>query len=305
MVNPKTALKYVNENRQELDMMIGFQHMEADCIIIPWVHKRFDLVKLKNVYYNWQNKLYHRAWNANYLESHDQPRVISRYGSEKLHDESGKALAIMYSFLSGSQFVYQGQEIGMTSLHYDNAPEGTDPWAQFKDISTFCVRDLMRKFGFKDSKILKTAHTAARDNARTPVQWTGGKNAGFCDVEPWYTVNPNYVDINVEKQEADPNSLLNFYRKVIALRKKYADAVIYGKFDMYLKNDRQLFVYDKTSEDDKQKLRIIINMSDKPVSRKRVAALIPENAHEILSVYEGELENELKPYEARVYLLHK
>lgn len=305
MVNPKTALKYVNENRKELDMMIGFQHMEADCILIAWIHKKFDLVKLKKVYFNWQTKLYHRAWNANYIESHDQPRIISRYGSEKFHDESGKALAVMYSFLSGTQFVYQGQEIGMTSLHFDNAPEGTDPWAQFKDVSTFCVRDLMRKFGFKDKKILKTAHVAARDNARTPVQWTGGKNAGFSDVEPWYTVNPNYVDVNVEKQEADPNSLLNFYRKVIALRKKYADSVIYGKFSMYLKSDPQLFVYDKTSEDDTQKIRVIINLSEKPVCKKKVAALIPENAHELLSVYDGELGDKLRPYEARVYLLHK
>ncbi|MBQ9276100.1 MAG: alpha-glucosidase [Clostridia bacterium] len=305
MVNPKTALKYVNENRKELDMMIGFQQMEADCILIAWVHKKFDLVKLKKVYYNWQTQLYHRAWNANYLESHDQARTISRYGSEKFHDESGKALAIMYSFLSGTQFVYQGQEIGMTSLDYTKYPEGTDPWAQFKDISTITVKNLMRKFGFSEEKILKTAHTAARDNARTPMQWTSGKNAGFSDVEPWFTVNPNYKTVNVETEEQDPNSILNFYKKVIALRKKYADAVIYGKFDMYLKGDKRLFVYDKTSEDGKQKIRVVLNMSEKPVCRKRVAALIPENAQELLSVYDGELGDKLRPYEGRVYLLHK
>ncbi len=305
MVNPKTALKYVNENRKELDMMIGFQHMEADCILIVWVHTNFNLAKLKKVYYNWQTKLYHRAWNANYLESHDQPRIISRYGSEKYHDESGKALAVMYSFLSGTQFVYQGQEIGMTSLDFTHAPAGTDPWDQFKDVSTFCVRDLMRKFGFSDKKILKTAHVAARDNARTPMQWSGEKNAGFSEVEPWFTVNPNYVDINVAKQEEDPNSMLNFYRKVIALRKKYADAAIYGKFAIYMKADAQLFVYDKISEDDTQRLRVIINMSPRPVPKMRVSALIPETAHELLSVYDGPIGSSLKPYEARVYLLHK
>lgn len=155
LMNVKTALTYVNENKKELDMMISFQHMGADCIIIDWVHTPFNLVKLKKTFNEWQTKLYHRAWNANYLENHDHARIISRYGSEDYRVESGKALAMIYSFLSGTHFIYQGQEIGMTSLYFDKYPKGSDPWAQFKDVSTFCVRDLMRKFGFRTSTFSK------------------------------------------------------------------------------------------------------------------------------------------------------
>lgn len=300
MVTPKIALKYVNNQNKELDMMIGFQHMEADCIIISWVHLPFSLKKLKKTYNNWQTKLYGQAWNANYLESHDQPRTISRYGSEKYRVESGKALAVMYSFLSGSQFVYQGQEIGMTSLDFSHAPKGTDPWAQFKDVSTFCVRDLMRKFGFSEKYILKVAHTAARDNARTPVQWSSKKYAGFSEVEPWYTVNPNYKEVNVEDAEKDPNSLLNFYRKVIVLRKEYKDAAVYGKFELHLKGHKQLCVYDKIA-DNGDKLTIIANISEKEISSKVVKKFIPDGAKEILSVYEGDLKEKMPPYAAKVY----
>lgn len=300
LMNTKTALTYVNENKQELDMMISFQHMEADCIIVDWVHVPFNLAKLKKVYNDWQTSLYGRAWNANYLENHDHARIISRYGSEKYRVESGKALAIMYSFLSGTQFIYQGQEIGMTSPYFDKYEKGEDPWKQFEDVSTFCVRDLMRKFGFSDKHLLKVAHTAARDCARTPVQWSSQPNGGFSLCKPWYAVNPNYKEVNVENALTDKNSLWYFYQKVIALRKKYLESAIYGKFKMYLPHDKKLFVYDKIA-DDGSKLTVVLNMSDKSVSSKRVAKFIPQNAKQILSVYDGELGEQMKPYEGRVY----
>lgn len=299
-MTPEKALTFVNESKQELDMMISFQHMEADCIMIEWMKLPFNLVKLKKIYNNWQTKLFKRAWNVNYLENHDHARIISRYGSEKYRVESGKCLAMMYTFLSGTQFVYQGQEIGMTSLHFDKCPKGSDPWAQFKDVSTFCVRDLMKKFGFSEKHILKVAHTAARDCARTPVQWSAEKNAGFSTGEPWYTVNPNYKDVNVEAAEKDPKSLLNFYRKLIALRKEYKDTAIYGKFEIHLKKNKYLFVYDKIAEDG-AKLTVILNMSDKPVSCKKVKKFIPEGAKEIISVYDGSFAAVMRPYAGKVF----
>jgi len=300
MVTPEIALKYASGDNKELDGLISFQQMEADCLIVSWVHLPFSLKKLKKTYNNWQTKLYKKALNVNYLESHDQARTISRYGSEKYRVESGKALAIMYSFLSGAQFVYQGQEIGMTSLDFTKAPKGTDPWTQFKDVSTFCVRDLMRKFKFTDKYILKAAHTAARDNARTPVQWSSAKNAGFSDCEPWYTVNPNYKEVNVETEQADPNSVLNFYKKLIAVRKEYIDCAAYGKFELYLKNDSKLCIYDKVAENG-DKLTIIANISAKEVSATKAKKYIPEGAKEVLSVYSGSFADMLKPYEAKVF----
>ena len=299
-MTPEKALTFVNGNKKELDMMISFQHMEADCLIIEWMKLPFKLVKLKKIYNNWQTKLYGKAWNVNYLENHDHARIISRYGSEKYRVESGKCLAMMYTFLSGTQFIYQGQEIGMTSLHFDKYPKGSDPWAQFKDVSTFCVRDLMKKFGFSEKHILKVAHTAARDCARTPVQWSGAENGGFCICDPWYTVNPNYKTVNVEDAEKDPNSLLHFYRKLLALRKEYKDSAIYGKFDLKLKRDIYLFIYEKIS-DDGSKLTVILNVSTKRVSSKRVNKFIPKNATELISVYDGDFAKVLRPYEGKVF----
>lgn len=302
MMNTKTALTYVNEHKKELDMMISFQHMQADCIIIEWVRTPFSLPKLKKIYKDWQTRLYHRAWNANYLENHDHARIISRYGSEQYRVESGKALCMAYSFLSGTHFVYQGQEIGMTALYFDKYPEGSDPWAQFKDVSTFCVRDLMKRFGFSDKHILKVAHTAARDCARTPVQWSSAPNAGFSSVEPWYTVNPNYTQINVEDALADEHSIWYFYQKTLALRKQYKDSAIYGEFKLHLPKHRQLFVYDKLSEDGKQKLTVIINLSDRFIPVERINKYIDSNATEILSVYDEPFGDELKPYAGKVFV---
>ncbi len=301
LMNPKTALTYVDGDHQELDMMISFEHMGADCILIEWVKMPFSLVRLKKVYNKWQTELFGRAWNANYLENHDHSRIISRYGDENYRVESGKALCTMYTFLSGTHFVYQGQEIGMTGLYFDNYEKGSDPWAQFKDVSTFCVKDLMKKFGFSTKHILKVAHTAARDCARTPVQWSSAKNGGFSDVEPWYTVNPNYVDVNVEDALNDENSIWHFYKKAMALRKEHLESAIYGKFVMHLPRHKQLFVYDKIA-DDGTTLTVVCNISNKQVSSKKVRPFIKDGAQEILSVYNEPMGDMLKPYECHVYL---
>ena len=298
MMTPKKALLYVSDgDNKVLDMMFGFQHMEADCLFISWIHTGFNLKKLKKVYNNWQTLLYNKGWNANYIENHDQPRNISRYGSEKYRVESGKALATMYSFLSGTQYVYQGQEIGMVDYPFES-------WDDFVDVNTFATKGILKKVGLSDKKIFKMAKYAARDNARTPVQWSAEANAGFTtpDAKPWYLINPNYKEVNVEAAEKDPNSILHYYRKVIALRKQYKDAAVYGEFKLYLKGDKQLFVYDKIGEENK--LTVVINLSEKLVNSSKVKKFIPEGATEILANYEG-MEDKLRPYEAHVYLSKK
>ena len=296
MMTPKKALLYISDgDNKVLDMMFGFQHMEADCLFISWIHTGFNLKKLKKVYNNWQTMLYDKGWNANYIENHDQPRNISRYGSLKYRVESGKALATMYSFLSGTQFIYQGQEIGMVDYPFET-------WDDFVDVSTFSTKSLLKKLKiFSDKKILKMAKYAARDNARTPVQWSAEANAGFTtpDAKPWYLINPNYKEVNVEAAQKDPDSILNYYKKVIALRKQYKDAAIYGQFKLYLKGDKQLFVYDKIGEENK--LTVVINLSEKEVASKKVKKFIPEGAQEILANYEG-MGDKLRPYETHVYL---
>lgn len=299
MMTPKKALKYITEGPdQQLDMMFQFQHMEADCFIVSYLRTKFHLRKLKRVFRTWQHKMYGVAWNTNYLENHDQPRVISRFGSEKLRTESGKALATIYTFLSGTHFIYQGQEIGMLDYPFKD-------WGDFTDVATFAAKSIMEKTHlFGEKKLFENCAYAARDNARTPVQWSAEKNAGFTTGTPWFHINPNYKEINVAAEEKNPDSLLNYYRKLLSLRKQYKEAAIYGRYEEHMKGSGKLYVYDKIG-DDGSKLTVISNMSDKPVSAARAKKYVPERAVQIIANYGGSMAEMLKPYETRVYASEK
>ena len=298
MMTPKKALKFISEGPdQVLNMMFNFQHMEADCMFVSWVRMPFNLKKLKNVYRNWQTMLYGKAWNANYLENHDQPRIISRYGSEKYRVESGKMLATMYMLLSGTPFIYQGQEIGMTNLNLPTIE-------LYDDVSTKNTYNLFRKLGFSDESTIRRAMYASRDNARSPVQWTSGKNAGFTDGDnAWFHINPNYTEINVEAAEADSDSLLNYYRKLIKFRKEH-DVAKYGQFVEHYHDSKDLFVYSKHFED--QRLLVILSFSENEMSFKAPEGFDLEKGELVLGNYkDGRLYGNgcyLKPYECRVYL---
>lgn len=299
-MTPKNALKYITEgDNQQLDMMFQFQSMEADCFMISYVRTPFNLRKLKKVYKNWQTKLFGKAWNTNYLENHDQPRVISRYGNDKQYRvESGKALATMYTFLSGTHFVYQGQEIGMTDYPFKD-------WSDFTDVATFCAKRLMEKTHlFTKKGLFERCAYASRDNARTPVQWSAEENAGFSTGTPWFHVNPNYKEINVAAAEADPESILNYYRAILKLRKEYKDTAIYGEYKEHLGCDKRVMVYDKIAEDG-SKLTVVINLSDKPVSARRAKKFVDADAKRLIGNYKGSMADMLKPYEAHVFYAAK
>ncbi len=299
-MTPKNALKYITEgDNQQLDMMFQFQSMEADCFMISYVRTPFNLRKLKKVYKNWQTKLFGKAWNTNYLENHDQPRVISRYGNDKQYRvESGKALATMYTFLSGTHFVYQGQEIGMTDYPFKD-------WSDFTDVATFCAKRLMEKTHlFTKKGLFERCAYASRDNARTPVQWSAEENAGFSTGTPWFHVNPNYKEINVAAAEADPDSILNYYRAILKLRKEYKDTAIYGEYKEHLGCDKRVMVYDKIAEDG-SKLTVVINLSDKTVSTRRAKKFVDADAKRLIGNYKGSMADMLKPYEAHVFYTAK
>ena len=213
MVTPKKALEYIDEkNCPVLDMMIQFATQEADCFFSDYRHMKFNLRKLKKAYSLWQTGLEGKAWNMLYIENHDHPRIVSRYGSDKYREASAKMLAVSYMFLKGTPFVYQGQEIGMTNW-YPNVPslyEDVQTRWQYENVAT-------KK---SDQKRLERLWHGSRDSARTPVQWNASEHAGFTTGKPWFFVNENYKEVNVEQQEQDENSVLNFYRKVIKLRKE-------------------------------------------------------------------------------------
>ena len=294
MITPKKALEYIDEsNNPVLDMMIQFKTQEADCLFTDFNHVPFSLRRLKKAYSSWQNKLEGKGWNMLYIENHDHPRMVSRYGSEKFREESAKMLAVSYLFLKGTPFIYQGQEIGMSNW-YPSDPN------MYEDVQT---RWQYEHVGVKrsDKKRLERLWHGSRDSARTPVQWDDSDNAGFSTSKPWFYVNENYKEVNVNKQENDENSILNFYRKAIKIRKEL-NVIKNGNYKEYNKLSSKVYMYSR--EDSNQKVLVICSFSEKETKLK-----VPSN----FNLSEGELilnnyENNsliLKPYETRVYLWKK
>ena len=297
MMTTKKALHHIAEGPdQQLNMMFHFEHMAADCLFMSWIRTKFDLKKLKKVYTRWQKDLYGKAWNALYIENHDQPRIINRYGSVKFREESAKMLATMYICQSGTPFIYQGQEIGMLNMPLDDIND-------YVDVSTLNNYKVAKAL-LGEKKAMDLVHYASRDNARTPVQWSSEKNAGFTTAEkPWFFINPNYTEINVASQENDPNSILNYYRKLLKFRKEN-DIVIYGSYEEYYANSSELFVYGRFLDD--KKMLVVNSFSENNVAFKAPDGFELNNGKLMLSNYEtcGVVNNgfTLRPYETRVYL---
>ena len=291
------ALEFIKEgDGQLLNMMFHFEHMGCDNVITNWIVTPFRAGKLKKVYNNWQKSLHGIAWNANYIENHDQPRIISRYGSEKYRTESGKMLATMYICQSGTPFIYQGQEIGMTNIELKSLDE-------FKDMITFNNKKLCDKLHVKEETFVRLANRGSRENSRTPVQWNDGPYAGFSTVEPWFNLNPNYKEINVAASEEDENSILNYYRKLLKFRKEN-EVAIYGDFKQYYKNSKELFVYERNL--DGVKVLVVASFTENAVDFKAPEGIDLSKGELVLANYDDSSLNgngfKTKPYETRVYL---
>ena len=291
LVWPKLALKYIEEDKGQIDMMIQFQCMCADCLFTDWIPTKFILQRMKHAFSDWQKKMAGKAWNVLYLENHDHPRIISRYGSEKFWRESGKTLAVSYLFQQGTPFVYQGQEIGMLN---------------WKPESAFMYEDVQTRWNYEHSALDKTDEQrlqrlwrSSRDSARTPMQWDESENAGFTTGEPWFYVNQNYQKINVAEQEEDPDSILNFYRKAIELRKSLS-CVRYGKYREYRKLSGKHYIYSR--QDNRQKILVVCSFSDKPTYFFAPRDFYLPAAELILQNYRHIKKHTLQPYECRVYL---
>ena len=295
MVKPKLALKYIDEtNNPVLDMMIQFATQEADCLFTDFNHMPFSLRKLKRAFSSWQYGLEGKGWNMLYLENHDHPRIVSRYGSEKFREASAKMLAVSYMFLKGTPFVYQGQEIGMSNW-YPSSPE------LYEDVQT---RWQYENVGTKKSpeKRLQRLWHGSRDSARTPVQWDDSEHGGFTTGTPWFYVNDNYKEVNVAAQEQDKDSILNFYRKVIQLRKELS-CVRHGNYQEYGKHSSKFYTYSR--EDEKQKILVVCSFADRDEIWKVPSGFDLNTAECVLCNYDTSKSSQLKPYEARVYRWNK
>lgn len=291
LVSPKTALRYITEGpEQEIDMMIQFQSQCADCFLSDYYPTRFSLKKLKKAFSSWQKKLDGKGWNMLYLENHDHPRIISRYGSEKFWKESGKMLAVSYLFQKGTPFVYQGQEIGMLNWRPDD-PE------LYEDVQTRW-QYANNATGKSPEKRLRRLWRSSRDSARTPVQWSGEENAGFTTGKPWFSVNENYPEINVAQQEEDPDSILNFYRKAIALRKKLS-CVRDGDYIEHKRSSSRLYVYSR--QDSRQRILVVCSFSSRKQRFTPPRYFPIDTARLPLCNYPDPDPKVLQPYECRVY----
>ncbi|MGN0976668.1 MAG: alpha-amylase family glycosyl hydrolase, partial [Faecousia sp.] len=252
---------------------------------------KFHLRKLKRAFSNWQYQLKGQAWNALYIENHDHPRIVSRYGSEAFRAESAKMLAVMYLFQQGTPFVYQGQELGMTNWH----PENPD---MYEDVQT--------RYNYAHSNLKKTPEQrlqamwrSSRDSARTLMQWDSTDNAGFTTGKPWFYVNENYKQINVAAQERDPDSVLNFYRKAIHLRKSLF-CVRHGEYREHFPHSGKVYMYSMTSET--EKIMVVCSFSETQLRYRTPKGFDLNTAELVLGNYAKPIKNTLHPYECKVYL---
>ncbi|HEC2145950.1 TPA: alpha,alpha-phosphotrehalase [Staphylococcus delphini] len=285
------CIQYTNPERQELSSVFNFHHLKVDYRDgQKWTNQKFDLLQLKQILMEWQTKMYAgNGWNAIFWCNHDQPRVVSRFGSdatEALRQQSAKTLAIALHLLQGTPYIYQGEEIGMTDPHFQSIQ-------QYRDVESLNAYREMREAGIDEAEILTILGQKSRDNSRTPMQWNGEVHAGFTTGTPWIEVADNYNMVNVEAAIADPESILYTYKKLIQLRHE-DDIVTYGEVVPRYLDHPQLFVYERRYQGDTW--LIIANMTSEkvalPEDLDRSGSVVLQNG-----IIEG---NELEAYAAIV-----
>ncbi|RCK65951.1 Alpha-glucosidase [Candida viswanathii] len=291
------SLQYVSAQAKEMNMMFLFDVVEVGSDPRDrFRYNGFDLVDFKKAIKS-QGEFIEGtdAWSTVFLENHDQPRSISRFGNDttpKLRLESGKTLAMLQCCLTGTEFIYQGQEIGMV-----NVPK-TWKIEDYLDINSINYYNQFKKTATQEEldELLGRINLLARDNARTPVQWTDQEFAGFSDSKPWMRTNENYEEINVASEIEDENSLLHFWKKMIKIRKEYKDLFVYGGFEILELEDPKLFKFVKTSGN--RKAFVVLNFTTDEIE-------FSHDAGKLLISTQEPKDGVLKPYEGRVYIESK
>ncbi|MDO4328781.1 MAG: alpha-glucosidase [Lachnospiraceae bacterium] len=312
------AKLYSNPDGSEFSMVFQFEHMVLDQQPgkSKWDLAPLPFVKLKQVLAKWQQELYGCGWNSLFWNNHDLPRIVSRWGDDRAYRiESAKMLATVLHGMQGTPYIYQGEELGMTNVRFDDI-------SQYRDIEILNMYQERIQQGYPKEAVMESIYAKGRDNARTPMQWSSEPNAGFTAGTPWMEVNPNYTRINARQQLEDPDSIFQYYRKLIQLRKQL-DVLVTGRFDLLLEQDEQIFAYTRTETgiEDEQKdeagagsdqaseaaaqdhrkhrkqVLVCANFSDRPAA----CSLLRDwkNAETLIHNYPGEvLEEQLRPYEA-------
>ena len=290
-VNLEHGPKYVSTKEKELNMVFHFDHLTIDFgpegkyDPVP-----LDFIRFKTIFRQWDEALKNDGWNSIFLGNHDFSRIVSRFGNDGVYrEQSAKLLATLLMTLRGTPYVYQGDEIGMTNVKHNSIDF-------YDDVETRNAWKAAEAEGKDMEQFLKAVHWQSRDNARTPMQWNASKQAGFTAGQPWIPVNENYTHINVEAAENTPDSILHYYRKMIAFRKANP-TLVYGDFEDLLPDHSQLYVYRRWDENGHY--LVVHNFSDQPISWDKPS----EEYRVALGNYSTQKEGQLVPWESRVYRL--
>ena len=253
-VTLEEAKKYARSDGRELNMVFQFEHMDVDADgTNKWSEKKMDLRDLKNVMTRWQKGLEDIAWNSLFWENHDQPRSVSRFGNDgRYREASAKMLATCLYMMQGTPYIYQGQELGMTNVPFENIED-------FRDLDSInAYHELTGQGVFSKEEMMRFLRYKSRDNARTPFQWNDKENAGFTSGTPWIMVNPNYKEINAQEQLARDDSVFHYFQKLIRLRKEH-EVIVYGTYDLLLPDSKEIYAYTRTLGE--TKLLVVCNFT--------------------------------------------
>ena len=295
-VTLEEAKKYARSDGKELSMVFQFEHMDVDSDEHgKWTDKKLYLPDLKEVLNRWQKGLEEVAWNSLYWNNHDQPRVVSRWGNDsgEYRELSAKMLATCLHMMQGTPYVYQGEELGMTNMHFSDVSECDD--IEEKNIYIDLVTDTKV---YTHDQMMDIISKKGRDNARTPMQWDDSANAGFTTGTPWIKVNDNYDKINAKSQVDDPDSIFSCYKKLVQLRKDYP-VFVDGKFTLLLEDDENIFAYSRKNEE--KTMIVVCNFFDKEIPMPLAKEC--EGMEVLISNYKDTSDmSVLRPYEARMYI---
>ncbi|ETT36198.1 alpha-glucosidase [Paenibacillus sp. FSL K6-1122] len=293
---PEIAKLYSNPDGSEFSMVFQFEHISLDEQEGKgkWDLKPLDVMALKKVLSKWQTELKGDAWNSLFWNNHDLPRIVSRWGNDgEFRVESAKMLATLLHGMQGTPYIYQGEELGMTNFQY--AIE------DYRDIELLnFYKERMGK-GYPEQSVMESIYAKGRDNARTPMQWDTSDNSGFTQGEPWIKVNPNYKHIHAEESLNNPESIFHYYRKLIQLRKDH-EVIVYGDYELIFPENPDVFAYTRTLNS--TTILVVCNFqgytTELPLQEQLTGSY-----QLLIANYTGELsESELRPYEARMYLIH-
>jgi oligo-1,6-glucosidase len=287
--SPAEAMKFVDPNRHEFSMAYHFEGID-----FGHQNPNYDVPGFKEIYSRWDSSFADKGWLAVFLANHDQPRMVSHWGNDsaKYRDLSSKMLTTFLMTMRGTPYYYYGDELGMTNIRFDSI-------ADYRDIETINKYRHVVQTGGDIKQFMKERKRAARDNGRTPFQWDSTPHAGFTKGTPWIKVNPNYVTLNRATEEKDSNSVLNYFRKVVKLRKDNL-VLVYGKYTLLDKANPAIYAY--TRELNGKRLLVLLNFKNHTATANTGIDL--SRAKLLVGNYPAPSTGEtLQPYEAEVYEL--